>query len=244
MAAADDGDDQRLIRRGGGGGEGLGHGPVPGQLGVDEALHPVGVRRRARPFEMLVIDLAELVAVDRGRRRRVRDPFAIRLGHGVPASFPDGGDQGAIDVERHHGHPVDAGEVEQRHIQRRIETPHPVPFHRLKKRRLVKFAGHPGIEHRLHAARKHLESEDHRAAPGMERGDGLELPEMMLGIVVSFAEYDHARGRRPGEQPVAGERRGRAGLDPDTRRHAGRGVLIGPRRRARSQGRRHQQRRP
>ncbi len=63
--------------------------------------------------------------------------------------------------------------MKQRHIERRIVSPDPVPFHRLEKAMLVIVAGHPGVEHGLDAARKHLEAEDYGAAQGMQDGDGL-----------------------------------------------------------------------
>ena len=45
----------------------------------------------------------------------------------------------------------------------------------------------------MYPARKHLEAEHEFGVQGGERGHGLQLPAMVIGIVVRFAEQCHLR---------------------------------------------------
>jgi hypothetical protein len=47
------------------------------------------------------------------------------------------------------------------------------------------------VEHRLHAARKHLEADHHLRALGVQGGEHLQLPAVVVLAVVLLAEQDH-----------------------------------------------------
>jgi hypothetical protein len=166
---------------------------VPRELCLDES-----------PPARLVVRLAAAVCghrlrqegfVGRARGRRVRDALAFPHGHRGPALASDACHQRAIDVQRLHRNAVQASELEERQIQRRGEAPHARPVGLPEERALVELAGDPPVEDRLGAAREHLEAEHHGRVLGGERGNGLELPAMVVGPIVVLAEQDDVRAR-------------------------------------------------
>ena len=163
------------------------------------------------------------LAVGLARRRRIGDAVTILRGNSVPAFPTDPCDQGAVDVERDHRHPVLACEVEKRQVEVRVEAPDLRPVHLAKERFGGQFACHPSVENRLNPARKHLETEDHVGPAAMQGGDGMQLPAVMASIVMALAEqHDRAPGLC-GDYIIVPKTRTRLGIDPDTDRRTRRG---------------------
>jgi hypothetical protein len=60
----------------------------------------------------------------------------------------------------------------------------------------------------LDSAREHLESQHHVRPKGMEPGDGMQLPAMMLGVVVGFPQEHHLLPGEPRQQRIGPLNRG------------------------------------
>ena len=52
----------------------------------------------------------------------------------------------------------------------------------------VRLPGHPAVQHRLHAAREHLEADHHVGPLRVQRGEHLQLPAVIVLLVVMLAE--------------------------------------------------------
>jgi hypothetical protein len=82
---------------------------------------------------------------------------------------------------------VEAHELEQRHVERRIVAPDLPPLGRLQERLVGQLAGAPIVEDRLQATRKRFEPDDEVCAAAIERRHGVQLPQMVIDIGMGFA---------------------------------------------------------
>ena len=173
-------------------------GPPPSPGPTRSAIRRSGRRRcrssapSRRPCHgggrVLAIDLEQEIAVRVRRRRRPADAFALRCRHRVPAFLRDGPGELLVDVERHHRDAVDARELEQRQIELGRQFPDRVPLRLLEQLPDGEIAGDPAIEHRLRAAREHLEADDHVRPLRVQRRQHLQLPAVIVVLVVLLAE--------------------------------------------------------
>jgi len=246
MPGADNADDQRRLGPAAGLGDGLGHGAVPGELRLDE---PAERRVLLGGGDLVVGDLGhrrghvdvagadalldgehtgERIPVGLGRRRRIAEPGALVGRNRGPAVASDPRDHRPVDVERHHRQPVLAGEVEQRQIEAWLEPPDLGPRGFGEELLHRQLAPHPAVEGQLHTPRKHLEADDHVGLAGVQGGQRVELPAVVLGGIVALAQQNDGVLSRLGDQRVmpGGETAQR--VDPlprnSTRRRMGRAV--------------------
>ncbi len=193
VSAADDADDEWrppvALRRRQARGQRFGHGAVPVQLRLDEVAEAAAVTT-ALAMRVFAVDTEQEVAVGRAGRRRATNPFAFARRHGIPALVADRPCQARIDVEREHRQTVDAHELEKRQVERSREIPDLLPAGLHQQCRRAELAGHPAIEHRLHAARKHLEADDHLRTQRVQPGEYLQLPAVMIFVIMLLAEQD------------------------------------------------------
>ena len=175
----------------------LRHRPVPDELGLHEvAEFRIGARRGgALLLRVLCIRFEQACQIGCARRRRFGHAFALVRRHRRESFRAYRAGETVLDVERHHGNAVQARELEQRQIKGGIVSPHLRPVRCLEKLRLAQFAGDPAVQRGLYPARKHLEAEHEFRVQGRERSHGLQLPAMVVGVVVRFAEQHHLRGR-------------------------------------------------
>ena len=171
-------------------------------------------------------DGEQLLAVGLDRRRRAADAFPLGFRHRVPALLADRPAELALDVQRQHRDAVDARELEQRQVELGRHVPVALPFRLVEELGHRQLARHPAVEHRLHAAREHLEADHHVRPPRVQRGQRLQLPAVVVHLVVYLTEQHHVALRHVVEQ---GRRRGdarplAAGQGPDRRLGTGLGV--------------------
>ena len=129
-------------------------------------------------------------------------------------------------------------ELEDGKVELRVVSPHPWPLDTSQEFGVGEPARHPLVQDRLDPPWEHLEAQHHLRTKGVEGGDGMELPAMVLGILVGFPEkhrllpdqFGQNLTRRSGREP-AGSRccplaRGDASIRPEaggrTRRQAAR----------------------
>lgn len=111
-------------------------------------------------------------------------------------------------------------------------APHRAPFALGQKLGLGERPRHPTVQDRLRPAGEHLETDHHVGALRMQRGEGLQLPAMMIHVVVLLTEqHDRTLGHR-GDQPGALDCLRRCALQarPATGGEAGSRRVLGVRR--------------
>jgi hypothetical protein len=191
--------------------QGLRHGPVPRQLRLDEAPERLaledlgtvgrsvggllGVRLTRIPAGLLEdrlrqVDLRKTASIGLRGGCGVGDPFPLLFGNRAPALLGHAGDQLPVDVQCHHRQPVLAGEVEQRQVEIRVVAPDLCPARRLEEGGLRELTRDPGVQVRLHAAREHLEADHEVGLVGVQTGECVKLPAMLLGLGMGFTEED------------------------------------------------------
>jgi len=87
--------------------------------------------------------------------------------------------------------------------------PHLVPFRLLQELLGGQRTGDPLVEYRLGTAREHLEADHHLRALGVQGGEHLQLPAMVILGVVLLAEQDHVLAGRMGDDVADAGRPGR-----------------------------------
>jgi hypothetical protein len=63
----------------------------------------------------------------------------------------------------------------------------------------LSLAGYPAIEYRLQAAGKHFEADDHVRAQRVQPREHLQLPLVVIGVVMLFAEQQHVASDQVGQ---------------------------------------------
>ena len=137
---------------------------------------------------VLAIDLEQVIAVRPRRRRGPAHAFALGFRDGVPAFLRDGPGELLVDVQRHHRDAVDAGELEQRQVELGRQLPDRVPLRLLEQLLDGELAATQLVQHRLRAAREHLEADHHVGPLRVQRRQHLQLPAVIVVLVVLFAE--------------------------------------------------------
>lgn len=194
-------------------GNGFRHGAIPEELRFDKALEC----RRLRIGRGTCL---RVLGEDGPQSRPIFGRSGFRVAHPLARPTRDGGQplarhkaaHATIDIERQHGDPVHAREVEQGEIEAGVAAPNIGPLDIAEKLGLAKLAPDPAVEDRLRPAREHLEAQHHVGPAGMQRGDRMQLPAMVRHLVMGFAEQDHGVAGEPRRQ--AGMAGARAGLDP------------------------------
>ena len=232
MSGTHQGDHQCARAGGKHAGDTFGHRAVPQQLRLAELAETlVGARRFVSGLaRMLRVALEQEVFVRRECRGRARQACAFFRWQCVEADGTDLARQVAIDVERHHRHPVHAGEVKDRQVHLRVVAPVALPVGGAQQFGFGQVACHPAIERRLRAARKHLETEDQIGPPGVQRCHGLRLPAVVLPDIVPFTEQHHRPGRQAGDEVRRLDRMRGAGAECEPT-GAGNAGGVGPRHR-------------
>jgi tRNA pseudouridine13 synthase len=184
--------DHEEAARGVGGGQGagdrIGHGFVPEELRLVEAIEGggggvVGAEGRF-----------ELGAVRRRAGDHLGERGALVGGQGVDAQVCEFIGDFAGGVERQGAQLVGAAEGEEGAVERKGEAPGVLPIDRGEEGGLVGAAGEVVVEGGLEAGGEHLEREGERGVEAVEPLEELELEGVVVRVVVAFAGVDHARG--------------------------------------------------
>src|SRR5262249_27609254 len=162
-------------------GQRLRHGAVPGQLSLDEPFELrlldgfrqrrlVGLGRARRliaggigaRWHCLLdeVDVSKLTLIGRTGRSRVGKTFALRGRNTLPPLLAYSRYKLLLDVQGNHWNAVKTGELEQRHVERRVVAPDLSPFGCLQESFIGQLALDPIAQDRLQATRKCLEAND------------------------------------------------------------------------------------
>jgi hypothetical protein len=185
----------------GGIGQTRGHRAIPHELGGDEAVDS----GRVASGRMRRKNALQVFLVSNCRINRFCDTETILWGYCVPAFFCQPFHQRAVEIDRDERQTMQSCEVQDGHIELRVEAPGGVPVGAGNELGLGQFTGDPGVECGLRLARQHLQSDNQIGSVRLQGREGVHLPAMVFHPVVRLAEeHDLGLGQIL-EQPIHGD---------------------------------------
>jgi hypothetical protein len=163
------------------------------------------LRFAAHP-RVLAIDLEQELAVGVRRRGRLADAFALGKRYRVPALVGDLARQFLVDIQGQHRNPVQARELEQGQIQFWRRVPDLFPLRLARNSLTLSSPATQRSSTGCSRRGKHFEADDHFRAQRVQPGEHLQLPLVVVGVVMLFAEQQHLASDQFGQDLLLADR--------------------------------------